>query len=102
MVYDTAFTVAALLQSNKGLPEDPANSPREASPDLMSVEEKLSESLKDIFQKKVVSDPLMKALLEILIDTLHFQALKNTFWQILLLFVLGDRLLQLPVQMAKL
>ncbi len=31
----------------------------------MSVEDRLNESLKDIFQKKVVSDPLMKALLEI-------------------------------------
>jgi len=54
-----------LTAESQGLPEDPANSPREASPDLMSVEDKLSESLKDIFQKKVVSDPLMKALLEI-------------------------------------
>ncbi len=54
-----------LTTESQGLPEDPAGSPREASPGFMSVEDKLSETLSDIFQKKVVQDPLMKALLEI-------------------------------------
>ncbi len=49
----------------QGLAENAAGSPPKAAPKPMSVEDKLNESLKDIFQKKVVSDPLMKALLEI-------------------------------------
>ena len=54
-----------LTTESQGLPEDLADSPGKASLDLMSVEDRLTESLKDIFQKKVVKDPLMKALLEI-------------------------------------
>ncbi len=50
---------------SQGLPGDLAGGPREASSGFMSVEDKLSETLNDIFQKKVVHDPLMKALLEI-------------------------------------
>ena len=49
----------------QGLLEGGAGGPPKASPKPMSVEDKLNESLRDIFQKKVVSDPLMKALLEI-------------------------------------
>jgi len=54
-----------LTTETQGVPEDLSGSSRDALSDLMSVEDKLSETLNEIFQKKVVKDPLMKALLEI-------------------------------------
>ena len=54
-----------LKTETQGLPEGLADSPREASSGLINVQDRISETLKDIFDKKVEKDPLLKALLEI-------------------------------------
>jgi len=46
-------------------PENPSDSQGESLSDIMSVEDRITENLKDIFQKKVVKDPLLQALLDI-------------------------------------
>ena len=48
----------------KELPEDQASAPRVASSNVINVQDRISETLEDIFQKKVVTNPLLKALLE--------------------------------------
>ena len=53
-----------LTTETQGSPENPADSSRGASPDLLNVQEAISEAVDDIFQKKVVGDPLVKALIE--------------------------------------
>ena len=54
-----------LMTETQGLPENLGDSPREASPNLISVQDKISETIEDIFQKKVVGDPMVKSLLEV-------------------------------------
>ncbi len=54
-----------LVTETQGTPEDQAESTRVAAPAPLSVQDRVSEAVEDIFQKKVVGDPLVKALLEI-------------------------------------
>jgi len=54
-----------LVTETQGSPEDPAESTPVAPPAPLDVQDRISEAVEDIFQKKVEGDPLVKALLEI-------------------------------------
>lgn len=51
-------------ETQEGSHENLADSPQGASPDLIRVQDTISDVIDDIFQKKVVGNPLVKSLLE--------------------------------------
>ncbi len=53
-----------LITETQGSPEGQAESTQVAPPAPLSVQDRISEAVEDIFQKKVEGDPLVKALLE--------------------------------------
>ena len=53
-----------LMTETQGSPEDQAESTQVAPPAPLNVQDRISEAVEDIFQKKVEGDPLVKALLE--------------------------------------
>ncbi len=52
------------ITETQGSPEGQAESTQVAPPAPLSVQDRISEAVEDIFQKKVEGDPLVKALLE--------------------------------------
>ena len=53
-----------LMTETEGSTEDPDKSTRVAPPAPLDVQDRISDAIEDIFQKKVEGDPLVKALLE--------------------------------------